>query len=108
MMERYFEERKRCYPEEPCMKQYQDGKAIVSSGLTTVFGFAALIASPFSITSNFGFITVIDIALALFATFVVFPPVLVLLDKRREQRTLKKRMKNMHIDQVRSLEVSST
>ncbi len=110
MMERYFEEKgKGATPEEAMHEaSIKMGKAIVSSGLTTVFGFAALIASPFSITSNFGFITVIDIALALFATFVVFPPVLVLLDKRREQRTLKKRMKNMHIDQVRSLEVSST
>ncbi len=109
MMERYFEEKdKGASPEEAMhVASIKMGKAIVSSGLTTVFGFAALIASPFSMTSNFGFITVIDVTLALFATFVVFPPVLVLLDKHREQRTLKKRLKNMDNDHVRVMEVSS-
>ena len=110
MMERYFEEKDKGATPEEAMHEasIKMGKAIVSSGLTTVFGFAALIASPFSMTSNFGFITVIDVTLALFATFVVFPPVLVLMDKHREQRTLKKRMKNMNNDHVRVREVSST
>ena len=46
-----------------------------------MFGFSALIASPFSMNSNFGIVTVIDVGLALIATFVVFPPLLVTLDK---------------------------
>lgn len=110
MMERYFEEKdKGATPEEAMhVASIKMGKAIVSSGLTTVFGFAALIASPFSMTSNFGFITVIDVTLALFATFVVFPPVLVLLDKHREQRILKKRMKNTNTSHARVTEVSAT
>ncbi len=110
MMERYFEEKgKGASPEEAMHEaSVKMGKAIVSSGLTTVFGFAALIASPFSMTSNFGYITVIDVALALFATFVVFPPVLVLLDKHREQRLLKRKMKNMNTNHSRVTEVSST
>ena len=109
MMERYFEEKDKGATPEEAMHEasIKMGKSIVSSGLTTVFGFAALIASPFSMTSNFGFITVIDVTLALFATFVVFPPVLVLLDKHREQRILKKRMKNMDNDHVRVMEVIS-
>jgi hypothetical protein len=110
MMERYFEEKDKGASPEEAMHEasVKMGKAIVSSGLTTVFGFAALIASPFSMTSNFGYITVIDVTLALFATFVVFPPVLVLLDKHREQRILKKKMKSMNDNHSRVMEVSST
>lgn len=110
MMERYFEEKDKGASCEEAMHEasVKMGKAIVSSGLTTVFGFSALIASPFSMTSNFGFITVIDVTLALLATFVVFPPVLVLLDKHREQRILRKRMKTMSNDHVRVMEVIST
>ncbi|SFM18083.1 hypothetical protein SAMN04488696_0219 [Methanolobus profundi] len=88
MMERYFEERDKGADPELAMQEasVKIGKAIVTSGLTTVFGFSALIASPFSITSNFGVITVMDVVLALLATFVIFPPVIVTLDKYREKR----------------------
>ena len=88
MMERYFEEKEKGADPEQAMEKasVKIGKAIVTSGATTVFGFSALIASPFSITSNFGLITVIDVFLALLATFVIFPPVIVTLDKFREKR----------------------
>ncbi len=88
MMERYFEEKEKGATPEEAMQEasVKIGKAIVTSGATTVFGFSALIASPFSITSNFGVITVLDVFLALLATFVIFPPVIVSLDKFREKR----------------------
>nr|WP_321498873.1 RND family transporter [uncultured Methanolobus sp.] len=88
MMERYFEERDKGADPEEAMQEasVKIGKAIVTSGATTVFGFSALIASPFSITSNFGLITVMDVILALLATFVIFPPIIVTLDKYREKR----------------------
>ncbi|WMW26455.1 RND family transporter [Methanolobus sediminis] len=88
MMERYFEERDKGADPEAAMQEasVKIGKAIVTSGATTVFGFCALIASPFSITSNFGVITVMDVILALLATFVIFPPIIVSLDKYREKR----------------------
>ncbi|WP_406662602.1 RND family transporter [Methanolobus sp. ZRKC3] len=88
MMERYFEEKEKGASPEQAMQEasVKIGKAIVTSGATTVFGFSALIASPFNITSNFGLITVIDVFLALLATFVIFPPVIVSLDKYREKR----------------------
>ena len=88
MMERYFEEKEKGADPEQAMQEASAkiGKAIVTSGATTVFGFSALIASPFSITSSFGLITVIDVFLALLATFVIFPPVIVSLDKFREKR----------------------
>jgi len=80
MMERYYEEK-----EKGAAASTKIGKAIFASGLTTLFGFSALIASPFSMNSNFGMVTVIDVALALLATFIVFPPVIVLLDGWRER-----------------------
>ncbi|HWR25386.1 MAG TPA: hypothetical protein VN278_04035, partial [Methanosarcina sp.] len=49
-------------------------------------GFAALIISPFPLMSDFGKVTVIDIVLVLVATFLVFPPIIVLLDTWREKR----------------------
>jgi len=88
MMERYFEEKEKGASPEEAMQEagVKIGKAIATSGATTVFGFSALIASPFSITSNFGLITVLDVFLALMATFVIFPPVIVSLDKFRDKR----------------------
>ncbi|WP_407347477.1 RND family transporter [Methanolobus sp. WCC1] len=88
MMERYFEEKEKGADPEEAMKEasVKIGKAIVTSGATTVFGFSALIASPFSITSNFGLVTVMNVIMALLATFVIFPPVIVTLDKFREKR----------------------
>ncbi|WP_279387823.1 MULTISPECIES: efflux RND transporter permease subunit [Methanohalophilus] len=92
MMERYFEEREKgALPEAAmCEASTKIGKAIVTSGLTTLFGFMALVASAFGIISSFGIITVIDVALALIATFVIFPPVIVTLDKWREKHRAKK------------------
>jgi predicted RND superfamily exporter protein len=99
MMERYFEEKEKGASPEEAMKEasVKIGKAIVTSGLTTVFGFAALIASPFSMTSNFGFITVMDVILALLASFIVFPAVIVLLDKHRESRKYRKSERALQI-----------
>jgi len=88
MMERYYEEKDK--GADPAEAMYaasaKIGKAIVASGLTTLFGFSALIASPFSMNSNFGLVTVMDVALALLATFMVFPAVIVKLDEWRERK----------------------
>jgi len=86
MMERYYEEKDKGLAPVDAMREASAkiGKAIIPSGLTTMFGFSALIASPFSMTSNFGLVTVMDVALALLAAFIVFPPVMVLLDTWRD------------------------
>lgn len=88
MMERYFEEKdKGASPLEAIqMTSSKIGSAIVASGATTVFGFMALLASPFPMISDFGMVTVIDVLLALLATFVVFPPLIVTLDTWRDKR----------------------
>ncbi len=88
MMERYFEERDKGFsPLEAIHKTSESiGAALLASGATVVFGFAALIASPFPLTSNFGMVTVIDIVLVLVSTFTVFPPLIIVLDSWREKR----------------------
>jgi len=60
------------------------GSALVASGMTVVFGFAALIASPFNIVSNFGLVTVTSVALALITTFTVLPILMIRMEIRRE------------------------
>ncbi|WP_292381850.1 efflux RND transporter permease subunit [Methanosarcina sp. UBA289] len=88
MMERYFEERDQGV--DPLQAMYRTSKsigaALLASGSTVVGGFAALMISPFPIISDFGSVTVIDIGLVLIATFLVFPPLIVLLDTWREKR----------------------
>ncbi len=88
MMERYFEEKDKGLKHVEAINQAvtTTGSALVASGATTVFGFSALIFSPFPILSNFGMVTVIDIFLAMFVTFVVFPPLIVAMDSRRDKR----------------------
>jgi len=88
MMERYFEEKDKgmTHMEAIRMTSAKIGSAIVASGATTVFGFMALLASPFPMISDFGMVTVIDIVLALLASFVVFPPLMILLDTWRDKR----------------------
>jgi uncharacterized protein len=60
------------------------GSALVASGLTTVFGFGALISSPFVMTSNFGLVTVMAIVFALITTFTVFVVLMVRMESQRE------------------------
>lgn len=83
LLERYLEERKsgRDKLESMMITVRMIGKAIVASGLTTIGGFSVLMASEFIILRDFGFMTVINIALALFSTFVVLPAIILLLDR---------------------------
>ena len=55
------------------------GTAITASGMTTVFGFAALTLSSFNIISNFGIVTVITVGFSLLGAIVVMPAVLALM-----------------------------
>lgn len=88
MMERYFEERENgLVPIEAIrVSTGKIGVAILASGCTTLAGFSALIASPFSLNRDFGIVTVIDVLLALIASFLVFPVLIVWLDRIREKR----------------------
>lgn len=83
VMERYIEERNlgEAKIEAMITSVTMIGKAIIASGLTTVGGFAVLLFSEFIILKDFGFMTVINISLALLSTFIVLPPLILLFDR---------------------------
>jgi len=105
-MERFYEEKEKT---EDAMEALftavgSIGAAIVASGLTTVFGFSALIASPFPMTSSFGTITVLSVIFALFATFTIFPVLLIRLEYwRKNKAEVKVRASNLLIMPFRRL-----
>jgi len=88
IMERVYEERERGLALVPAITQGvgQIGTAITVSGLTTVFGFAALIASSFNMISNFGLVTVITVGFSLIGAIVVMPAILVLIGRVEERK----------------------
>jgi hydrophobe/amphiphile efflux-3 (HAE3) family protein len=80
IMERCYEERAHGLDLIPALQTsvQQIGTAITVSGMTTVFGFAALMLSSFGIISNFGLVTVISVFFALIGAIIVMPGILVL------------------------------
>ncbi|MFB6079667.1 MAG: RND family transporter, partial [Haloferacaceae archaeon] len=93
VMERYYEEvaREGVTPLDAVeTAAARVGKAITVSGMTTVFGFSALAASPFPIISDFGFLTVGVIFLTLVAATTTLPPTLIVLD--RAERAIRARL----------------
>lgn len=87
MMERFYEELERMGEPMESLRvaTRRIGSALTASGLTTVFGFAALIASPFLITNNFGTVTVLAILFALLTTFTVFIVLMYHMEIRRQE-----------------------
>jgi len=83
IMERYYEERANGLPVIDSVQQAtgQIGTAITVSGMTTVFGFAALIASSFNMISNFGLVTVITVGFSLIGAIIVMPAIIVLMSR---------------------------
>jgi len=86
MMERFYEELENVGNPYEAMKITANriGSALVASGMTVIFGFGALIASPFNIISNFGVVTVMSVVLALVTTFTVFVVLAVRMEVQRE------------------------
>jgi predicted RND superfamily exporter protein len=80
IMERVHEEQARGLAPIPAIKRgvKQIGTAITVSGMTTVFGFAALTLSSFNIISNFGIVTVITVGFSLIGAIIVMPVILIL------------------------------
>ncbi len=54
------------------------GAAVLASGVTAIAGFAVLIASDVGMLRDFGFVTVIDLAVALLGVLIALPAALVL------------------------------
>ncbi len=82
-MERYYEEREKGRELYDAVQQSvsQIGTAITVSGMTTVFGFSALILSSFNIIQNFGVVTVITVGFSLIGAIIVMPAVLSLIGR---------------------------
>jgi uncharacterized protein len=57
------------------------GAAVLASGVTAIAGFAVLIASDVRMLREFGFVTVIDLAVALVGVLVALPAGLVLAER---------------------------
>lgn len=62
------------------------GRAIVTTGLTTLAGFGVLVASNFVMIRDFGIVTIIGVFLCLVSTIVVMPPLIVWFDERRARK----------------------
>jgi hydrophobe/amphiphile efflux-3 (HAE3) family protein len=86
MMERFYEELENTGdPMEALgIASRRIGSALIASGMTTTFGFGALMASPFLMTSNFGLVTVMAVVFALLTTFTVFVVLMLRMEIRRE------------------------
>ncbi|WOF15967.1 RND family transporter [Methanoplanus sp. FWC-SCC4] len=83
IMERYIEERKNGMNKYDAIRTgvQKIGTAITVSGMTTVFGFSALLLSTFNIIKNFGMVTVITVGFSLIGAIVVMPAILSLMSK---------------------------
>jgi hydrophobe/amphiphile efflux-3 (HAE3) family protein len=88
IMERAYEEMARGAALIPAITHgvSQIGTAITVSGLTTVFGFAALTFSSFNLISNFGIVTVITVGFSLIGAIVVMPAILVLIGRIEDKK----------------------
>src|SRR5690606_423343 len=86
MMERFYEELEKIGDPRAALFTATKaiGSALIASGLTTIFGFTALVSSPFLITNNFGTVTVLAIVFALATTFTVFVVLIYRMELRRE------------------------
>jgi predicted RND superfamily exporter protein len=59
------------------------GPAVLASAVTVIAGFAVLIVSDVTMLREFGFVTVIDLGVALTGVMVALPAALVLLERER-------------------------
>ena len=94
LLERYLEERHLGKEKKAALLTTIKyiGKATLASGLTTVGGFSVLMTSKFVILKDFGLMTVINISLALMATFVILPALIWMLDRFIVKEKMKKEM----------------
>ena len=59
------------------------GTAVLASGVTAIAGFAALIATDIRMLRDFGFVTVLDLSVALLGVLIVLPAALVWTEARK-------------------------
>jgi uncharacterized protein len=83
LSERYRQERLAGHePSEALRRTYRStGAAVLASGVTTIAGFAVLVVSDIRMLRDFGFVTVVDLTVALLGVLVVLPAVLMLSER---------------------------
>jgi len=92
MMMRYQEERGKGETPAVAMTTAMTkiGRAVITSGLTVVGGFGALLfARDFPILTDFGAVTMINVGFALVSSLVVLPTIIVAVDRIKERRLAK-------------------
>ncbi|KTB48934.1 The (Largely Archaeal Putative) Hydrophobe/Amphiphile Efflux-3 (HAE3) Family [Dehalogenimonas alkenigignens] len=92
MMMRYQEERQKGAAPGAAMTTAMTkiGRAVITSGLTVVGGFGALLfARDFPILTDFGAVTMINVGFALVSSLVVLPTIIVAIDLRKERKLAK-------------------
>jgi predicted RND superfamily exporter protein len=89
LSQRYRQERIDGLPvAEALARTYRStGVAVAASGATAIAGFAVLVVSDIRMLRDFGFVTVVDLAVSLVGVLLVLPAVLVL-DERGELLSL--------------------
>ena len=90
-MMRYYEERGKGEAPAAAMTiaVTKVGRAIVASGVTTIGGFAALLAAGgFILVRDFGFVVMLAVFFGLVSALVVHPPMVVVVDSWLERRRL--------------------
>ena len=83
LAERYRQERAAgLAPDDALERTYRStGAAVLASGLTAIAGFAVLLLSDIRMLSDFGFVTVVDLAVSLIGVMLALPAVLVLAER---------------------------
>ncbi len=83
LAERYRQERAGGHaPDDALERTYRStGAAVLASGLTAIAGFAVLLLSDIRMLSDFGFVTVVDLAVSLVGVMLALPAVLVLAER---------------------------
>ncbi|MBR6496870.1 MAG: MMPL family transporter, partial [Methanomicrobium sp.] len=70
------------------------GTAITVSGLTTVFGFAALLLATSPMIQNFGAITVVTVVFSLLGAIIVMPATLAIFENLKNYLDARKSRKD--------------
>ena len=83
LAERYRQERAAGLgPDHALERTYRStGAAVLASGVTAIAGFAVLLLSDIRMLSDFGFVTVVDLAVSLVGVMLALPAVLVLAER---------------------------
>ncbi len=81
---RFHDERSGGHPVEEALRRAygRTGAAVLASGITAIVGFAVLMASEIRMLRDFGFVTVIDLAVALLGVMLVLPAALARMEQR--------------------------